>query len=123
NTSEFGPSARVGTGILQCGNVTLRPGWNSAGYFGSVVNLSDVFPPASAPPGPVVSIHRLNDGTRDYRSWFRGASELSTLTSLAPGEAYWYWAETGTTVPGSFTLGVPVPIELSEGWNHFVYIG
>jgi CSLREA domain-containing protein len=123
NTSEFGPSARVGTGILQCGNVSLRPGWNSAGYFGSVVSLSDVFPPASTPPGPVVSIHRLTDGTRDYRSWFRGASQLSTLTSLAPGEAYWYWAEAGSTVPGSFTLGVPVPIELSEGWNHFVYIG
>lgn len=123
NTSEFGASARVGTGILQCGNVSLRPGWNSAGYFGSMVNLSEVFPPGSPPPGPVVSIHRLDDGTRDYRSWFRGSSELSTLNSLAPGEAYWYWAEAGSTVPGSFTLGVPVPIELSEGWNHFVYIG
>lgn len=123
NTSEFGPSARVGTGILQCGNVSLRPGWNSAGYFGSLVNLSAVFPPGLPPPGPVVSIHSLVAGTRNYQSWFRGGGGLSTLTSMAPGEAYWYWAEQGSTVPGSFTLGVPVPIELSEGWNHFVYIG
>ena len=123
NTSEFGPSARVGTGILQCGNVGLRGGWNSAGYFGAMLNMGSVFPPGSTPPGPVVSIHRLTNGTRDYRSWFRGASELSTLTALSPGEAYWYWAEANSNVPGSFTVGVPVPIGLAEGWNHFVYIG
>lgn len=121
NTSEFGPAARVGAGVVQCANPALLPGWNHAGYFGSgTYTLGDTFP---AGTNKVTSIHRLTDGTTTFESWYANTLAGRTLYTLAPGEAYWFYATSTVAGSGGFTLTVPVPVALKAGWNEFVYIG
>jgi hypothetical protein len=123
NTSEFSEAIRVGTGIVQCGNEAIQPGWNALGYFGTPLALGAEFPPGSSAPGPVRSIHQLLGGpTHTWSSWFAGGLG-DGLTSLAAGDAYWFWAQSATTLGGAFTLTQALPIELRTGWNEFVYIG
>ncbi|MCC7365253.1 MAG: hypothetical protein IT303_12865 [Dehalococcoidia bacterium] len=121
NTSEFGPSARVGGGSAQCGNLTLEPGWNLAGYFyPTPLTLGASFP---ANGGVVSAIYHLADGAGTYTHWFAGTAVSRTLTTLLPGESYWFYATAETTLPAGFALAVPVPVQLQPGWNDFVYIG
>ncbi len=121
NTSEFGPAARVGAGVVQCANPALLPGWNHAGYFGSgTYTLGDTYP---AGTNKVASIHRLSDGTANFESWYANTLAGRTLFTLAPGEAYWFYATSTVAGSGGFTLTVPVPVALKAGWNEFVYIG
>ncbi|MCK6564599.1 MAG: hypothetical protein HUU14_06890 [Dehalococcoidia bacterium] len=121
NTSEFGPSARVGAGVVQCANPALHPGWNQAGYFGSgTLTLGDAYP---ANGGQVASIHHLTDGTASFTSWYASTTAGRTLYTLSPGEAYWFFASAAVGGSGGFTLTVPVPVPLKAGWNEFVYIG
>lgn len=120
NTSEFGPSARVGDGVAQCGNVTLWPGWNHAGYFGSTpLSLANGFGDGSG----VTAIYALEDGAGTYRHWFADVEFSRTLTTLEPGESYWFYAERPVTLASGFALHVALPVELKPGWNDFVYIG
>ncbi len=125
NTSEFSAAVRVGSGIVQCGNETMHPGWNFLGYFGSEVSLGSVFPPGSGPPGPVRSIHQLAPGGNPpaYLSWFASTTLADTLESVSAGEAYWFYSDVEMVLPGSFTLTQALPVHLHEGWNTFVYIG
>jgi hypothetical protein len=119
NTSEFGPSARVGTGLAQCGNITLEPGWNHAGFFGpDPLTLASVFPQ----DGGVSAIYHLVDGTSDFEHWFANGGPR-TLTTLQPGEAYWFFADHEVTLTAGFSLSVSLPVALVPGWNDFVYIG
>lgn len=119
NTSEFGPSARVGTGLGQCGNITLEPGWNHAGFFGpDPVTLASVFPEN----GGVSAIYHLIDGTSEFEHWFANGGPR-TLTTLQPGEAYWFYADEEVTLTAGFSLSVSLPVPLVAGWNDFVYIG
>ncbi len=121
NTSEFGPSARVGTGVVQCANQPLPPGWNHTGYFGSgTATLGNSYPPGT---NQVSAIHHFTDGSTGFSSWFASSSEGRTLYSLTPGEAYWFYAREPVAASGGFTLTVPVPVELKAGWNDFTYIG
>jgi hypothetical protein len=121
NTSEFGPSARVGTGVVQCANQSLQPGWNHTGYFGSgIASLGSSYPPGT---NQVSAIYHLTDGSTTFSSWFASSSEGRTLYSLTPGEAYWFHATEPVASGGGFTLTVPVPVELKAGWNDFSYIG
>ncbi|MBE7519195.1 MAG: hypothetical protein HS107_08095 [Thermoflexaceae bacterium] len=121
NTSEFGPAARVGTGVVQCANPALNPGWNHAGYFGSgAFALGDAYPVNG---GQVASIHHLTDGTADFTSWYASTTAGRTLYTLSPGEAYWFFATAAASGSGGFTLTVPVPVNLKAGWNELVYIG
>jgi len=121
STGEFGSSARVGTGIVQCANQPLQPGWNHAGYFGSgVASLGSTYPPGA---NQVSAIYHLTDGSTSFSSWFASSSEGRTLYSLTPGEAYWFHATAPVSTGGGFTLTVPVPVELKAGWNDFTYIG
>lgn len=120
NTSEFGPSSRVGAGIIQCGNVALAAGWTFSGFFGaSPVQL------AGGVPGDnhaIRAIYQLQlDGT--YRRWLRDTAAGRTLTVLAPGDAYWFLADTPVMLAGGFSLTSPVPVALHEGWNDLVYLG
>jgi hypothetical protein len=123
NTSEFGPSARVGAGLVQCTNPTLQQGWNHAGYFGlAPLALDSTYPPGS-PFSPVSAIYHLANGLEAYLAWFAGTSEGRTLFSLEPGEAYWFFGLSPVAQTGGFTLTAPVPVALRAGWNDFVYIG
>lgn len=122
NTSEFGPSSRVGAGAVQCGNITLVPGWNHVGYFGpEPVALGETFP--ADPQGSITAIYRAEDGSTGFERWFKTASIGRNLSTVQPGEAYWFFAESAVTLPGGFSLAVPLPVQLKAGWNDFVYIG
>ncbi len=124
STSEFGPSVRVGAGVVQCGNVTIGPGWNNAGFFGaSSQSLGLVFPPEYGLPSRVTAIYGLIDGSEEFSHWFAGTSMGRTLDSLAPGDAYWYEATAAFTLVGGFSLSGPFPVQLESGWNNLVYIG
>lgn len=125
NTSEFSEAVRVGTGVIQCGNDTLAPGWNAIGYWGTATNLGAVYPPGSAAPGPVASIHeRTPAGPGAFRSWYAGGDNANDLTALQSGEAYWFWSSEEVALPGAITLTGPVPsVDLEPGWNDFVYMG
>ncbi len=124
NTSEFGPSGRVGAGVVQCGNVELRVGWNHAGFFGlGPTTLGSDFPADPANPGHVSAIYRLMDGTDTFTHWFSETSIGRTLDSLDPGEAYWFLSEEPVSLAQGFGLTVPLPVLLKAGWNDFVYIG
>lgn len=122
NTSEFGPSARVGAGSVLCGNVQLHAGWNHVGYFGSEpVSLLSSFTPVSS--GVVTAIYRYVDGTGSFERWFSSTTVGRTLSSVEPGESYWIYAEASATLPGGFSLSFPLPVQLKAGWNDFVYLG
>lgn len=125
NTSEFGPSARVGAGVVQCGNVALTAGWNLAGFFGqNSMALGQSFPPELGLPSRVSSIYRLEPGgVATYATWLAATGASRTLDTLKPGEAYWFFAEAAATVTGGFSLSAPFPVQLKAGWNDFVYIG
>jgi len=124
NTSEFGPSTRVGSGVAQCGNVTLTPGWNHVGFFGAnAVTLDSVFPESGPGSGTVSAIYHLDDGVGSFSAWFAGTTTGRTLSSLEPGEAYWFFANSPVTLNTGFSLSVPVPHTLKPGWNDIVYIG
>jgi hypothetical protein len=122
NTSEFGPSARVGAGSVLCGNVQLRAGWNHIGYFGAEpVPLLSTFTPV--PSGVVTAVYHFVDGTGAFDRWFSTTAAGRTLTSVEPGESYWIFAEAPATLPGGFSLSFPLPMQLKAGWNDFVYLG
>ena len=121
NTSEFGPSSRVGGGALQCGNQRLLAGWNHTGYFGPAAALGDVFPGDSQ--RLIRAVYQLEDGGASFRHWFRDTPVGRTLTSLDPGEAYWFLADGPLTLTAGFTLTAPVAVPLKPGWNDFVYFG
>ncbi|MEO8539435.1 MAG: hypothetical protein ABI577_06810 [bacterium] len=122
NTSEFGPSARVGAGSVLCGNVQLQAGWNHVGYFGSEpVPLLSSFTPV--PSGAVTAIYRFVDGTDQFERWLAATPAGRTLTTVQPGESYWFFAEAPATLPGGFSLSFPVPVQLKAGWNDLVYLG
>ncbi len=122
NTSEFGPSYRVGAGAVQCGSVQLGAGWNHVAYFGpQVVFLGDTF--SADPAGLVTSIYRANDGTLTYDRWFKDTAVGRTLTVIEPGESYWMYSTGSVSLAGGFSVSFPIPVELQEGWNDFVYIG
>jgi len=124
NTSEFGPSTRVGAGVVQCGNAPLEVGWNHAGFFGqSTMGLGSAFPPELGNPSRVSAIYHLTDGTATFASWLSTTSVGRTLDTLAPGEAYWFYAEAKAVFSGGFSLSAPFPVQLKAGWNDFVYIG
>jgi len=121
NTSEFGPQARVGTGVAQCGNTALVKGWNQAAYFGpSPVTLGNSFPGDGS---PIRAIYHLEDGTGTFTRWIAGQPAGRTLTGLTPGEVYWFLADGPITIPGGFSLTTGLPVPLRQGWNDFVYIG
>jgi hypothetical protein len=122
NTSEFGPSTRVGAGAVQCGNTTLSTGWNHVGFFGpETVSLSEVF--AADPSGHVAAIYHLVDGSSEFERWFTGTATGRTLFTVEPGETYWMLADGPLTLAGGFSLSFPLPVQLKTGWNDFVYIG
>lgn len=122
NSSEFGPSARVGAGSVLCGNIQLRAGWNHVGYFGSEpVSLLSSFTPV--PSGVVTAVYRFVDGSGGFERWFSATPVGRTLTSVEPGESYWIYAEAPATLPGGFSLSFPLPVQLKAGWNDFVYLG
>lgn len=124
NTSEFGPSVRLGAGVVQCGNAALRPGWNHSGFFGpETATLGMVFPAEAGSPSKVSAIYHLEDGLGGYTQWLAGTSAGRTLDGLQTGEAYWFLAAEGVTISGGFALNVPLPVQLKAGWNDFVYIG
>ena len=124
NTSEFSASTRVGAGNVQCGNPSILPGWNLVGYFGAEgVNLGLTFPAEGVGAGSVRAIYRLDATTGTYARWLADTTAGRTLTSLQPGEAYWMLADAAVTLPGGFSLSIPVPASLHAGWNTFVYIG
>ena len=114
NTSEFSPSVYVGAGTVQCGNIALQPGWNLVGYFGSTTSLE-----SSALPQAITAAHSLVGGS--YASWFPGGP--STLSFLQTGEPYWFYSDTIAALDGGISLSTALPVQLSEGWNDFVYIG
>ncbi len=122
NTSEFGPSSRVGAGAVQCGNLELRPGWNHVGYFGpQTVILGDAF--SADPGGGVTAIYRAIDGSMNYERWFKESVVGRTLSVVQPGESYWMFASQPVTLAGGFSVSFPIPVELAAGWNDFVYVG
>ncbi|MGH2633945.1 MAG: hypothetical protein ACRDG3_11090, partial [Tepidiformaceae bacterium] len=124
NTSEFGSSTRVGSGVAQCGNITLTPGWNHVGFFGAnPVTLDSLFPDAGPGAGSVSAIYHLEDGSGTFSQWFSGNAPGRTLNSLEPGDAYWFFATATVTLNAGFSLSVPVPVSLKPGWNDVVYIG
>lgn len=121
NTSEFGPQSRVGTGVAQCGNTALLKGWNLAAYFGPApVQLGNTFPNDAS---PIRAIYHLDDGTTTFTRWIAGQPAGRTLTSLTPGEVYWFLADAPVTLTGGFSLTTGLPVPLRQGWNDFVYIG
>lgn len=122
NTSEFGPSARVGAGAVLCGNVQLQAGWNHVGYFGAQpVALLSTFP--ADPSGSVTAIYGVIDGTTDFERWFSATSVGRTLLTVEPGESYWFFATAPVTLPGGFSISFPLPVHLKAGWNDLVYLG
>lgn len=121
NTSEFGPSTRVGAGAVLCGNVQLEPGWNHAAYFGSEpAPLLNEFTPAA---GAVTAIYRFLDGTDEFERWFSATTAGRTLATVEPGESYWFYATRPVTLPGGFSISFPLPVQLRPGWNDIVYLG
>ncbi len=123
NTSEFGPAARVGSGVVQCGNVTLGQGWNHSGFFGAVpLSLGAAYPAELGLPSRVTAIYRLEDGTAAFSRWLSNGGP-TTLPGLEPGGAYWFLSGSQLEVPGGFALSFPLPVPLKAGWNDFVYIG
>ncbi len=123
NTSEFGPPARVGVGVVQCGNVPIQAGWNHAGYFGGEPFALGASFPDSGAPSKATAIYHYEKATGSYSRWLAGNVPGNTLDFLQAGEAYWFLAAEPFTVPGGFALNVPLPVELKAGWNEFVYIG
>lgn len=123
NTSEFGPSARVGTGVAQCGNVSLVPGWNHAGYFGAdPLVLGSSFPDVGG-ESRVRAIYHYEKETGTFTHWIAGTPASRTLFTLEPGEPYWFLADETVALGSGFSLTVPLPVQLVAGWNDFVYIG
>ncbi|HET7738912.1 MAG TPA: hypothetical protein VFK32_10085 [Tepidiformaceae bacterium] len=122
-TSEVGPSARVGTGSVACGNVPLYFGWNHAPYFGAQTLQLGLSFPAGSGESDVSAIFKLTDGTSNYTSWFADTVIGRTLATLIPGEPYWYYAAENTLIPGGFAVTQAVPVDLEAGWNDFVYLG
>lgn len=120
NTSEFSAAARVGAGVVQCGNVPLRAGWNFAGYFGALPQpLLAGLPPDMA---PVAAIYHLEpDGS--YLRWLRDSPGGHTLASLEPGAAYWFLADSAFTLSGGFSLTTALPAIIHAGANDVVYLG
>ncbi|MCZ2109156.1 MAG: hypothetical protein LC118_06280 [Dehalococcoidia bacterium] len=124
NTSEFGPSTRVGAGVAQCGNLQLLPGWNHGGYFGpEPVVLGTAFPASGPDAGRVDAIYQYDSATGQYTHWISGSGVIPTLQTLEPGEAYWFLASGTVTLGTGFSLSVPLPVSLRPGWNDVVYIG
>jgi hypothetical protein len=122
NTSEFGPPARVGSGAVLCGNVQLQQGWNHVAFFGSQpLVLGNAFPSAANPA--VTAIYQAVDGTTGYLRWLSATTAGRTLTSLQPGQEYWFLATTAVTLQGGFSVSFPVPVTLQHGWNDLTYIG
>ncbi len=120
NSSEFGPSVRVGSGIIQCGNVSLPAGWTMSGFFAASVPLGGTLPGDSS--GAINAIYQLQpDG--GYLRWFRDTAVGRTLSSLESGQAYWFLADGPVTLSAGFTLATPPPLQLAAGWNDIVYFG
>lgn len=120
NTSEFGPSARVGSGLVQCGSVALSPGWNQAPFFGSDPLVLGASFPADA--GGVRAIYRYDATSRQFAHWIAGGGP-NTLTTLQPGEPYWFLADMALTLAGGFSLSAAAPASLKAGWNEVAYLG
>lgn len=124
NTSEFGPSTRVGAGVAQCGNLQLEPGWNHGGYFGpEPIVLGTAFPADGPSAGKVSAIYHYDPVSGQYAHWIAGTGNARTLQTLEPGEAYWFLADGAATLGTGFSLSVPLPVSLKPGWNEVVYIG
>ena len=123
NSSEFGPSLRVGTGVVQCGAIELQRGWNLVGYFAPTTALGGTFPAGAPAPSPVTAIYRLVDGTSNFLAWFADSGTASTLSAVQTGEAYWFYARTGVDLPGTITLTAALPVTIVPGWNAFTYVG
>lgn len=121
NTSEFGPSAYVGTGSVTCGPTQLRAGWNHAPYLGEQRAIGEAFPPGQ--PGAVTAIYQYVDGSGEWRHWFPGSDIGRTLHTLHPGEPYFFYAVEPVTLEGGFALTQPFPVQVVPGWNDIVYIG
>jgi hypothetical protein len=120
NTSEFGPAIRVGAGVTQCGNITLAAGWTHSGFFGNA--SQQIFSGVPGDDGKISAIYHLEpDGT--YTRWLRDTIAGRTLTTLNPGEAYWFLTDADVTLPGGFSLTSPIPVALHTGWNDIVYLG
>lgn len=124
NTSEFGPSERVGSGLVECGATHLVNGWNHAGFFGANgTPLGQAFPASGPDAGKVLAIYKLVDGGDTFLHWNAGMPFGNTLATLEPGEAYFFLVDGELSLPGGFELAVPYPVSLKAGWNDFVYIG
>ncbi len=123
NTSEFGPAARVGAGTVACGNVSIRAGWNHAGFFGSQPHQLELAFPAGSDPSKVTAIYQFLDSSDSFLRWQAGTFEGRTLTTLVAPEPYWFYASGALVFGGGFALSVPLPVQLKAGWNDFVYIG
>jgi hypothetical protein len=124
NTSEFGPSTRVGAGTVACGNITIWPGWNHTAFFGpQPVQLGLAFPDDGGGQSRVDAIFEYVDGTPTFHRWLAGTLDARTLTTLAAPQVYWFHAVQPVTFAGGFALSVPLPVQLKAGWNDFVYIG
>lgn len=121
-TSEFGPSARVGTGSVVCGSTFLVPGWNHASYLGPATALGNVFP-ESGDIGAVSAIYEFVDEDGTYKRWFPESGPARTLTELVPGATYWFLVDRTLVLPGGFAFSNPIAVELHEGWNDFIYLG
>ncbi len=120
NSSEFSPSVRVGSGTIQCGNVSLQAGWNMAGFFAAGVQLGATFPGDAT--AAVQAVYQLQpDGS--YLRWLRDTPIGRTLTALESGQAYWFLADGPVTLSSGFTLATPPPLQLLAGWNDIVYFG
>ena len=124
NTSEFSRSTRVGAGAVQCGSPALVAGWNLVGYFGAQsISLGNSFPAEGAGSDSVRAIYHLDSATGIYAHWLAGPAGGRSLDSLQPGEAYWILSTGAVSLPGGFSLSVPVPAALHAGWNTLLYIG
>ncbi len=121
NTSEFGPSARVGAGALQCANIRFETGWNHAGYFGPGGALGDTVP--GDPQRRIRAVYQLDDSGTSFHHWLRDTLVGRTLTFLEPGEAYWFLVDAPLTLPFGFAVTAPLPVVVATGWNDFVYFG
>ncbi|MFQ5381308.1 MAG: hypothetical protein ACE5EF_06765 [Dehalococcoidia bacterium] len=121
-TSEFGSSARTGTGSITCTPGFLTAGWNHTAYLGQPVSLGAEFP-SGGDTGAVSAIYELVDGEGTFLRWFPGSGPGRTLTELVPGSAYWIYAERPVDLGGGFSFSSPIPLSLEDGWNDFVYLG
>ncbi len=122
NTSEFGPSARVGAGQVQCGPLDFDPGWNHAGFFGAAsLPLGDSLP--GIPQGSIPAAYQLDPASQSYRHWIADGPSGNTLTLLSPGAPYWFLVAGTVSLGTGFSATVPFPVALAAGWNDFVYLG